>query len=161
MAKAAFNRGPTISVTSLNQVAQAAQRTFVAGQGIKIDQTPDTVLIHAIANQREDIRYGRIEGCSVGDGGEGFPDDVTYSYTIDGIEGEVTHDKIFKICNRPAYGSVRKIVAQRYGTDVLVWMRRDEEGGPKKIVILMLTEEVKTRVCTTPAGARAAARRAT
>jgi len=152
MAKQAFQRGEVLSAGDLNEVARAAQRTIVAGQGIKIDQTPDKVLIHAIASEREDIRYGRIEGCSVGDGGEGFPDDVTYSYTIDGIEGEVTHDKIFKIYNRPAYGSTRKIVAQRYGSDVLVWMRRDEEGGPKKIVILMLTEEVKTRVCTTTPG---------
>jgi len=147
MEKQKFQRGEVLSAGDLNEVARAAQRAIVAGQGIKIDQTPDTVLIHAIANQREDIRYGRIEGCSVGDGGEGFPDDVTYSLVVDGIDGIVDNTQILAIVNRPAYGTDCKIVAQGYGTDVLVWMRRDEEGGPKKPVLIVLTEKVKRRVC--------------
>jgi hypothetical protein len=147
MGKQQFQRGEVLSAGDLNEVARAAQRAIVAGQGIKIDQTPDKVLIHAVMNQREDIRYGRVDGCSVGSGGTGFPDDVTYSLVVDGIDGIVENTEVLAIVNRPAYGTECKIVAQLYGSDVLVWMRRDEEGGPKKPVLIVLTEKVKRRVC--------------
>jgi len=157
MAKQGFQSGQVLRAGDLNEVARAAQRAFVAGQGIRIDQTPDKVLIHAALSEKEDIRGALITGCSVGDMGEGYPDDVTYSFKLAGIDGEVTNDDVEEILNRPAYGTECKVVAQGYGTYALAWMRRDEEGGPKKIVLLVLGEKVKRRQCTT-AAARAKAK---
>ena len=157
MAKQGFQRGEVLRASELNVIARAAQRTFVAGQGIKIDQTPDKVLIHAALGEREDIRGAIITGCSVGDMGEGYPDDVTYSFRVAGIDGEVENVDVEEILNRPAYKRSCKIIAQGYGTYALVWMRRDEEGGPKKIVLLTIGEEIKRRQCTT-AAARAKAK---
>lgn len=147
MAKMTFAAGDELTSADLNAIAKAASRRFVPGAGVKIDQTADVVTIHAMVSGAEDIRSGVVVSSSVGTGGSGYPDDVTYTVACDGCDGEIPPEGFVEILMRPAYGSTRKIKAQADGSPVLVWWRRQSDGTPPKPSLIVLTEEEATRVC--------------
>ena len=154
-----FNKGARLTARALNALSRAAFRAFVAGEGVRIDQTPDQIVIHALADKREDIRYGRVKDVSVGSEGIGYPDEVAYTCVVDGIEGDVgpgvnendgTGGAWKRVVNRPAYGSgLAKIKAQKIGSDVLVWFVKDPEGKPPRPVLIVLSEQPWAKVCGT------------
>lgn len=147
MPRTTFAAGDELTSADLNAISKAASRTFVAGAGVKIDQTADVVTIHAMVSGTEDIRSGVVVSSSVGSAGVGYPDDVEYTVTCDGCDGDIPPEAFDEILLRPAYGAVRKIKAQRDGTPVLVWWRRQSDGTPPKPTLLVLSEEEATRVC--------------
>jgi len=147
-----FKDRDPVSASALNALAKlalmaATGRNIRGGPGINVQTVAGNVGVSSVGRDDLDLRHGIVTEITVGSEGEGFPVDVGYTVSVPGIDDEIGPDDWDDVLLRPAYGTQCKIVAQAVGSDVIVWMRRGDDGLAAKPVLLVLSEEVKRRVC--------------